>query len=406
MSKTITTPEMLAQFTNGASGTQIGTMLLGFKLAMFLKDDIDVAALLSTDRQPEQLQIIRDTLEHKHNEEKRIEKENTAAILKTIMDNATPDQLEHICVMMRGFFLNRNKVNNDGLACNNKGKVQEDENFQPITGETIAPWPIYNIVSKTDGNIIDEGAYKSMTAGQKKDYEFQPYFQLDVPGESPRGIFNDTKDADYFVPFITMDMQKHPGIALRYALELVNDPKRDKVGSMTRFRATVIRALESTGKLEFQSKAVLTQLERGYIGSMQELKIAFLEALAQVPDFTIVANPGDIDRYLDLVEVACDSDLDVIKAAYPDDAVDNYKDADGKPLRGRENTGTDQNPRWKIKTMGVARSEQWQYIKYLGEEIIKKIFQRIVDNGEINPDKATEQSARIMELYTRICLKK
>lgn len=403
--KQLQTKDLINEFFTGASGTQKSILLKGVILGLSLQKELDLSKLVDANDQTEQIRLIREALDIKSTEESRRAQEAVDATLQKIYDKSTPDDIERITQQVRAFVLDRNRVGDDGIAYNNKSEPLEDSNFNPLPGKTISLWPTINMVHETTGVALDPTEHKKLTAEEQKCYFRKTYFHLDVPGENAHVL--DADAVDYLAPFVARDMRKNFAVALRYATELVYDSKEGTIGKLVPYRATVIKALEETGKLEFKSTAVSTQLSLGYIGSIEELNIAVLEVLSSnaiSADDLATAEPSDIQRYLDLVEAARVTDVDEFKKHFSDKSIDHYKDANGKGMQACENIGTDSNPIWQCTRINISRNGQRQYIRYMAREIVNKLFAMIVANKQVQSTHATPQSKQILGLYAALCM--
>lgn len=403
--KQLQTKDLVNEFFTGASGTQKGIMIRGVILGLALQKELDLSKLIDAKDQTEQIKLIREALDIKSTEEDRKAQEAVAAVLQKIYDKSTPDDIERITQQVRAFVLDRNRVGDDGIAYNNKQEPLEDNNFNTLPGKTVSLWPTINMVHETTGDALDPSEHKKLTTEEQKCYFRKPYFHLDVPGENAHVL--DATATDYFAPFIAMDMRKNFAVALRYATELVYDSNNGTIGKLVPYRAVVIKALEETGKLEFKNTAVSTQLSLGYIGSIEELNIAILEALSSnaiSADDLATADPSDIQRYLNLVEAARTTDVDEFKKHFSDKSIDHYKDANGKSMQACENIGTDDNPIWQCTHINISRNGQRQYVRHMAREVVNKLFAMIVANKQVQPNHATPQSKQILGLYAALCM--
>lgn len=295
----------------------------------------------------------------------------------------------------------------------------DDDGFEvdPVTGKKVEDihhniigqhreWDKFIGVHKKTHKEITAEEYGKLTKKERQEYDRVRYFDItDDTGNPVQRVYSD--DVGYMKELLIKDITIGDPINRRYNYSIgLHDPnapmpnEHNDTGIERRYHSTIAGAMLSTSFKQHSAEVtamLLAQADNGYINGPQQYNIANLESLLKS------SNPGDILRsdafttqdWQRIIESINTDDEDyVFEKYFPDAAIANYRNVNGKRLKGLRLNAT---PEGEIYWQEIDRNDptltlddQRNYIKHsLIPAVARKLLGAI--NRTVPPEVAAKQ---------------
>lgn len=294
----------------------------------------------------------------------------------------------------------------------------DDDGFEvdPITGKKVEDmhhniigqhreWDQFIGVHKKTHKEITAEEYGKLSAEERQQYNRVRYFDITDDTNNPvQRVYSD--DVGYMKELLIKDITIGDPINRRYnysiGLHNPNAPMKDhnEDGIERRYHSTIAGAMLNTSFKQHSAEVtamLLAQADNGYINGPQMYNIANLESLLKS------SAPGDILRsdafttkdWMYIIDsIDTENEDYVFEKFFPDAAIANYRNVNGKRLKGLR---LDSTPDGQIYWKEIDRNDptltvddQRNYIKHsLIPAVARKLFNSV--NRTVPPEIAAKQ---------------
>lgn len=295
----------------------------------------------------------------------------------------------------------------------------DDDGFEvdPVTGKKVEDmhhnligqhhdWDKFIGVHKKTGKEITADEYRTLTKAERQNYNRVRYFDItDDTGNPVQRVYSD--DVGYMKELLVKDITIGDPINRRYNYSIgLSDPnapmpdEHNDTGIERRYHSTIAGAMQNTSFKQHSAEVtamLLAQADNGYINGPQMYNIANLESLLKS------SAPGDILRsdafttkdWMYIIDsIDTDNEDYVFEKFFPDAAIANYRNVNGKRLKGLR---LDSTPEGEIYWKEVDRNDptltiddQRNYIKHsLIPAVARKLLSAV--NRTVPPEIAAKQ---------------
>lgn len=234
----------------------------------------------------------------------------------------------------------------------------DDDGFEvdPVTGKKVedmhhnligkhSDWDQFIAVHKKTGKELTSDEYNQLTVDERQNYDRIRYFDItDDSGKPVQRVYSD--DVGYMKELLVKDITIGDPINRRYnysiGLANSNAPATDHndTGLMRRYHSTISNAMLSTQFKQHSAEVtamLLAQADNGFINGPHMYNIANLES------FLKSSTPGDVlrndaftlENWQYMIEsINSDESGKTFEDFFPDAAVANYRNVNGKRLKG------------------------------------------------------------------------
>lgn len=300
---------------------------------------------------------------------------------------------------LRGMVFDKQYINDDGFATNERGELIEDDQYNLLSGKQYTPWQSYIGVHKLTGKEITKEQFDALSEDERKAWTKVRYFDITNDDKKDvQRVFED--DAGYMKEILADDIAIADPINRRYLVEIGVAKKPDeKNGMVRRYHSTVRTALDSTGFKDHAAGVTAMLTSSANFGNLREIghyNVGLLQSLA------VAAKPGSFlknDKFFikeinNLVQAFSDSEK--FAHYFPDSAVNSATNNNGIPIDGLEEIEENGKKIWKkVNHQDVAELEKTDPAKalelrknFIKHNYMARAFSSVVGflNREMTPD--------------------
>lgn len=348
---------------------------------------------LNASNNSERLKVIRDAFTNRQ----RVEDDELIKSINHALAKMNADERKDMIRGVRGLLLDGEIITDSGIRCDEDGNDAENPDFTIKTGSDVLPWQTIKYRHNKTGEEIKSDKYNTLSHTERQNYKPIRVMYPSLPGDYMPDI--DQNDRAWLAAGIKQDIMLNPGIVWRYISETgAPHPGNPDGGCLYEYRNVVAEAMNMLPSLEFSAGTSLTDMvTSGAAKNWWHIQIIVLLTIYYNFDEEDISNKSsdeDIMRYLDLVEIFSNPASTITLS---DDDLKSFRAPNGESLPGLDQKGV------RIDNEDIVTlSQQRDFLRYTGEELLIRIQNVIINSNDPRAVRANPIAKRAGNLYSTI----